>query len=337
MARMKTVQVAKAGGTFEVVQRDVPEPGPGEIRVKVEACGLCHGDSLAKEGHWPGIQYPRVPGHEIAGVVDAVGAGPAVWKKGQRVGVGWAGGHCGLCGSCRRGNFLACKSGRITGIHFDGGYGEYVLAPSVAVAALPDEISFAEAAPILCAGVTTFNALRHTGARAGELVAVQGIGGLGHMGVQFANKMGFKTVAISKGAEKEALARKLGAHVYIDDSKGTAAAELQRLGGARVILATAPHSPSITALVDGLGLDGELMVVSGAPAPIQVSPLQLIPGRRAIRGWASGSAADSEDTLNFCALTGIRPLVETFRRDEASKAYERMMSNAARFRAVLVA
>ncbi len=336
MAKMKSVQVAKAGGAFEIAARDVPEPGTGEVRVKVEACGLCHGDSLVKDGHWPGIQYPRTPGHEIAGTVDAIGAGPTIWKKGQRVGLGWAGGHCGLCAACRRGAFMACRDARITGIHFDGGYGEYVIAAGVALAALPDEISFAEAAPILCAGVTTFNALRHTSARAGDLVAVQGIGGLGHMGVQFARKMGFKTVAISRGADKEALARELGAHVYLDDSKGTAAAELQKMGGARVILATAPHSPSISALVDGLGLDGELMVVSGAPTPMQVSPLQLIPGRRTIRGWASGTAADSEDALNFCALTGIRPRVEAFPREQAARAYERMMSNNARFRAVLV-
>jgi D-arabinose 1-dehydrogenase-like Zn-dependent alcohol dehydrogenase len=337
MAQMKAAQVGKAGGPLELARRDVPEPGPGEVRIKVEACGVCHGDDLVKTGHWPGIQYPRTPGHEIAGTIDAVGAESGDWRKGRRVGVGWAGGHCGGCLPCRRGAFLSCVKGRITGIHFDGGYGEFVIVPTQALAALPDALSFAEAAPILCAGVTTFNALRHSSARAGDLVAVQGIGGLGHLGVQFAHKMGFRTVAISKGTDKEVLARKLGAHVYIDDAKGAAAAELQKLGGARVILATAPNAPSISALAPGLGLDGEMIVVGGSPEPIQVSPLLLIPGRRSIRGWASGTSADSEDALNFCALTGIRPMIEAFPRDKAAEAYDRMMSNAARFRVVLVA
>lgn len=334
--KMNVVQVSRKGGDFELAQRDVPEPGPGTVRIHVRACGICHSDALVKEGHWPGIDYPRCPGHEIAGVVDAAGAGAEKWKKGARVGVGWAGGHCGECDPCRRGAFVLCRNGVITGIAVDGGYAEYVIARKEAVAALPDELSFEEAAPLLCAGVTTFNALRNTGARAGELVAIQGIGGLGHLGIQYAARMGFAVAAISSGQDKEVLARKLGARHFIDHRAEEPAAALQRLGAASVILATAPDSRSISALVDGLAPRGELMIVGAAPEPLAVSPLQLIGNARSIRGWASGSAIDSEDALRFAALTGVRPMIETFPFEKAAEGYARMLSNKVRFRAVLV-
>ena len=335
LAKMKVVQVSKKGGAFEQVERDVPEPGPGMVRVRVRACGICHSDMAVKEGLWPGIQYPRCPGHEVAGVVDAVGAGAEKWKKGARVGAGWVGKHCGECDPCRRGKFSQCRNGAITGIDVDGGYAEYVLVRKEALAAIPDELSFEEAAPLMCAGVTTYNALRHTGARPGDLVAVQGIGGLGHLGVQFAAKMGFAVVAISKGADKEPLARKLGARHYIDQGAQNPAEALQKLGGARAILATAPDSKSISALVDGLGPEGELMVIGAVPEPLTVSPLQLIPDARSVHGWASGSSIDSEDTMRFAALTGVRPMIEVFPFERAAEAYDKMLSNKVRFRAVL--
>jgi D-arabinose 1-dehydrogenase-like Zn-dependent alcohol dehydrogenase len=335
MAQMTAVQIGRAGASFEVVTREVPAPGPNQVRIKVQACGVCHSDVFVKEGHWPGLQYPRVTGHEVAGVIDEVGAGVAAWKKGQRVGVGWHGWHCGHCDPCRRGDFIGCRNLRISGFHDDGGYAQYMLAYSGALALIPDALSPVEAAPILCAGVTTFNSLRHSGAGAGDLVAVQGLGGLGHLGVQFASKMGYRTVAIGKGKDKEALALKLGAERYLDVAAVNVAEELTKLGGAAVILATAPNSKAMSDLIDGLGVGGKLLVVGASPDPISVSPIQLIGQRRVIQGWPSGTGRDSEDTLNFCARTGIHPMVETFPLAQAAAGYERMLSGKARFRVVL--
>lgn len=332
---MRTVQASRAGGPWESVEREIPEPGPGRVRVQVKACGICHSDVLTKEGLWPGIQYPRAPGHEIAGVVDALGPEVSLWKKGQRVGLGWNGFYCTECQACRRGDFVNCARLQIPGINYDGGYADYVIAPARNLAPLPDALSFEEAAPILCAGITTFNALRNTGAQPPDLVAIQGIGGLGHLGIQFANKMGFKVAAISKGKEKEALARKLGAHVYIDSEQGDPAAQLSALGGARVILATAPTGKSMTPLFNGLGRRGELITLGAAMDPIEVNSMQLITQTRRLQGWPSGNPADCEDALNFCALTGVRAMIETFPLGQASEAFDRMMSNKVRFRAVL--
>jgi len=332
---MTAVQVGNPGGAFEVVSRAVPEPSPNTVRIKIQACGVCHSDVFVKEGHWPGLQYPRVTGHEVAGVVDAVGPGVTIWKTGQRVGVGWHGGHCGQCVSCRRGDFMGCRYFQITGFNGDGGYAQYMIARSEAVTAIPDALSAVDAAPILCAGVTTFNSLRHSGARAGDLVAVQGLGGLGHLGVQFASKMGFHTVAIGRGKDKEALALKLGAARYLDTETTNAASGLAQMGGASVILATAPNSKAMSELIDGLGVGGKLLVVGASAEPITVTPIQLIGARRSIQGWPSGTARDSEDTLNFCALTGIRPMLETFPLERAAAAYDRMLSGNARFRVVL--
>ena len=335
MAQMTSVQVSGPGGSFEVVKRTVPEPGPNTVRIKIQACGVCHSDVFVKEGLWPGLHYPRVTGHEVAGVIDSVGSGVTNWTKSQRVGVGWHGGHCSLCSSCRRGDFMGCQSFQVTGFQEDGGYAQYMIARSEAVVALPDALSPVEAAPILCAGVTTFNSLRHSGASASDLVAVQGLGGLGHLGVQFASKMGYHTVAIGRGQDKEALALKLGAVRYLDTDKTNVANELTKMGGASVILATAPNSKSMSELIDGLGVSGKLLVVGASADPIQVTPIQLIGARRTIQGWPSGTARDSEDTLNFCALTGIRPMVETFPFEQAAAAYDRMLSGKARFRVVL--
>src|SRR6266700_5044426 len=297
MAKMKVVQVPKQGADFEIVERDIPSPDAGHVRIRVQACGICHSDSLVKEGYWPGIQYPRVPGHEVAGVIDDVGSGVTGWKKGQRVGVGWHGGQDGTCLPCRRGDFANCRNLKICGISYDGGYQEYMIAPVEALAAMPESLDAVEAGPLLCAGVTTFNALRHSGALPSDLVAVQGIGGLGHLGIQFANKFGYKVVAVGRGSQKAALAKKLGAHVYIDSKATNAAEELQKLGGARVILATATDSKSMSELVDGLGPNGKLMVIGATYDPIEVTPIQLISGSRAIHGWASGTPSDCEDTL----------------------------------------
>ncbi len=332
---MKAVQISKAGGNFELVERPIPQPGRGQVRIKVEACGICHSDALVKEGHWPGIQYPRVPGHEIAGRIDAVGTEVTLWKPGQRVGVGWHGGHCFWCDACRRGDFLLCENGKITGISFDGGYQEYMLAPAEAVAALPDDLPAEEAAPLLCAGITVFNSLRNAGARAGDLVAVQGIGGLGHLGVQYARQMGFRTVAIGRGGDKKPLAVKLGAHEYIDTSAGDPAQALQKLGGARVILATAPDSKSMSALIDGLGANGKMVIAGAGFESLTVTPLQLIGGRKSIQGWPSGTARDSEDTLRFSSLTGVRPMIERYPLEKAVDAYQQMITGKARFRVVL--
>ena len=335
MPRMKAVQVSKPGGNFELVEREIPNPARNEVRIKVEACGICHSDALVKEGHWPGLQYPRVPGHEIAGRIDAVGADVTPWKPGQRVGVGWHGGHCFVCDACRRGDFVLCQNEKITGISFDGGYQEYMLAPAEAVAAIPDDLPAAEAAPLLCAGITVFNSLRNAGARPGDLVAVQGIGGLGHLGVQYARQMGFRTFAIGRGKDKEPLARKLGAHHFVDTTAGDPAQELQKFGGAKVILATAPDSKSMSALVNGLSVNGKLLVIGASADPITVTPLQLIPGKKQIQGWPSGSSIDSEDTMRFSALTGVRPMIEKFPLEKAQEAYQQMITGKARFRVVL--
>jgi D-arabinose 1-dehydrogenase-like Zn-dependent alcohol dehydrogenase len=332
---MKAVQVSKAGGNFEVVERPIPEPGRMQVRIKVEACGICHSDALVKEGHWPGIRYPRVPGHEIAGRIDVVGPDVIQWKPGQRVGVGWHGGHCFICDPCRSGDFNLCQFEKITAITFDGGYAEYMIAPSEAVAAIPDDLPADEAAPLLCAGITVYNSMRNAGVRSGDLVAVQGIGGLGHLGVQYARQMGFRTVAVGRGQDKEALARKLGAHHYIDTSAGAPAAALQKLGGARLVLATAPDSKSISALVDGLAPGGELLIVGAGLEPLTITPLQLIGGRRSVQGWPSGSAKDSEDTMQFSSLTGVRPMIERYPLEKAAEAYDQMISGRVRFRVVL--
>ncbi len=332
---MKVAQVPKPGADFEIVEREIPDPVAGQVRIKVQACGVCHSDTLTKEGAWPGIQYPRVPGHEVAGVIDEVGAGVTTWKKGQRVGVGWHGGHDGTCRECRRGDFRNCKNQKISGISYDGGYQQYMIAPIEALAAIPDTLSDVEAAPLLCAGITTYNALRHSGALPGDLVAVQGIGGLGHLGIQFAHKFGYNVVAIGRGGETAALAKKLGANTYIDSAATNAAEALQKLGGARVILATAPSSKAMSGLIDGLGPNGELMVVGADFEPIQVSPVQLIVGSRTIQGWAAGTPSDSEDTLRFSELTGVRAMIETFPLEKAAEAYARMLSGKAEFRVVL--
>src|SRR5437660_4807615 len=332
---MRVVQVPRAGGPFEFVERDVPEPQPGWVRIKVEACGVCHSDSLVKEGLWPGIQYPRVPGHEVIGVVDAVGEGVKPWKNGQRAGVGWHGGNCGYCDHCRCGEFFACTVSLLTtGISFDGGYAEYMVAPAEALALVPNELSAVDGAPLMCAGVTTFNALESSGARGGDVVGVLGIGGLGHLGVQFAARMGFKTVAIARGKDKEAFAKKLGAHHYIDSQSSDPAAELNKLGGAKVVIATVTHAGAMTAVLGGLAPNGVLMVI-GAAGPLSVDPILLITGSRSVEGWYSGTAIDSQDTLSFSALSGVHSMNEVFPLERAAEAYERMMSGKARFRVVL--
>jgi D-arabinose 1-dehydrogenase-like Zn-dependent alcohol dehydrogenase len=332
---MRVAQVTTVHGPIQVVERPIPDPGPGKVRVKVEACGLCHSDVITKEGLFPGMVYPRVPGHEIAGVVDAVGEGVTTWTKGQRVGIGWIGGHCTVCQPCRRGKFATCEQAQIPGIVYDGGYAEYLITSAQGLAKIPDALGFAEAAPLLCAGITTFNALRHSGALPGDLVAVQGLGGLGHLGIQYANKMGFETVAIGRGQDKQDFAAKLGAHHYIDTSAGDPAEVLQRLGGAKTILATAPDSKSMSPLVGGLSVDGVLMVVGVGPDNIEVSPFQIVLARRSIKGWPSGTATDSEDAMRLAALSGIRPMIEKFPLAEAAAAYDRMISGKARFRVVM--
>jgi D-arabinose 1-dehydrogenase-like Zn-dependent alcohol dehydrogenase len=332
---MKAAQIPKAGADFQIVEREIPKPGIGHVLIKVQACGVCHSDALTKEGAWPGIQYPRVPGHEVAGILDELGAGVSGWKKGQRVGVGWHGGHDGTCLACRRGDFRNCRNRKISGISYDGGYQEYMVAPVEALVPIPDSLSDVEAAPLLDAGVTTFGALRRSGAFPGDLVAVLGIGGLGHLGIQFANKFGYQVAAIGRGSEKAALAKKLGASVYIDSKSTNAAEALQKLGGAQVILATAPSSKAMSELIDGLGPNGKLMVIGATFDPIEVTPVQLITGSRTIQGWAAGTPADSEDTLRFAELTGVRPMIETYPLEKAGEAYARMMSGNAQFRVVL--
>jgi D-arabinose 1-dehydrogenase-like Zn-dependent alcohol dehydrogenase len=334
-APMKAAQVPNPGADFQIVEREIPTPDRGHVRIKVQACGVCHSDVLTKDGSWPGIQYPRVPGHEVVGIINEVGAGVSDWTMGQRVGVGWYGGHDGTCTACRRGDFINCRNLKIAGISYDGGYQQYMLAPVEALVAIPESLNDAEAAPLLCAGITTFNALRHSGASPGDLVAVQGIGGLGHLGIQFANKFGYRVAAIGRGSENAALAKKLGASVYVDSRATNAAEELQKLGGAQVILATAPSSKAMSELIDGLGPNGKLMVIGAAFDPIEVTPIQLIGGSRTIQGWASGTAIDSEDTLRFAELTGVRPMIETYPLERAAEAYARMLSGDAQFRVVL--
>ncbi len=333
---MRAVQVPKAGGAFELVEREIPEPGAGSVRIKIQACGICHSDSFTKEGTWPDVRYPRVPGHEIAGIIDAVGAGVAGWTPGQRVGVGWHGGHCGYCDSCRRGDFVTCQvAPQVPGITYDGGYAEYTVTPAAALALIPEGLSPVEAGPLMCAGITTFNSLRNSGARPGDTVAVLGVGGLGHLAIQFAAKMGFKTVAVARGRDKESLSRKLGALDYIDSQAQDVAAELGKLGGARVVVATATSGKAMSAAVGGLGINGKLIVIGAAADPLEVSGLLLLAGRRSIVGWPSGTSMDSQDTLSFSVLTGVRAMTEVFPLERAAEAYERMMSGKARFRAVL--
>jgi D-arabinose 1-dehydrogenase-like Zn-dependent alcohol dehydrogenase len=334
MTTMRVAQVSRPNGPLEIVEREIPEPGPGWVRIRVQACGICHSDALTKEGTWPGIEYPRVPGHEVAGVIDAAGKGVGGLKAGQQVGVGWNGGYCGQCDHCRRGDFFACVTGRITGISHDGGYAEYMVAPASAVALMPAGLLPAEAAPLMCAGLTTFNALRNSGARPGEVVAILGLGGLGHLGIQYAAKMGFHAVGIARGRDKEPLARRLGAAAYIDSQAQDPAAELLKLGGAAVILATATSGEAMSAVQGGLAVNGTLMVV-GAAHSMQVSPLLLLAGRRSVKGWASGTSIDGQDTLAFSARTGVRSMNETFPLERAPEAYDRMMSGKARFRVVL--
>jgi D-arabinose 1-dehydrogenase-like Zn-dependent alcohol dehydrogenase len=333
--KMKAAQISKPGGDFELVEREIPEPGAGQVRVKVDACGICHSDVLVKEGLWPGIQYPRVPGHEIAGRVDAVGDHVTNWQKGERVGVGWHGGHDFVCDECRRGDFAMCVNRKVTGIDFDGGYAEYMIAPAEAVALIPDELPAEEAGPFMCAGVTVYNALRNSGARAGDVVAVQGIGGLGHLGVQYARRMGFQTIALGRGKDKEPLAKKLGAHRYIDSNVVDPVKELQKLGGARVILATAPSAKAISSVVDGLGVNGNLLIPAAPNDPLTISVLPLIMGRRLVSGTYSGTARDSQETLEFSALAGVHPMIEKYPLSQVSQAYEQMHSGKARFRVVL--
>jgi D-arabinose 1-dehydrogenase-like Zn-dependent alcohol dehydrogenase len=332
---MKVVQVPAAGADFQIVEREVPEPGAGHVRIKVQACGVCHSDVLTKEGLWPGIQYPRVPGHEVAGIIDALGAGVSGWTSGQRVGVGWHGGHDNTCPECRRGDFRNCRNLKVAGISYDGGYQEYMIAPIEALAAIPEGLNAVEAAPLLCAGITTYNALRHSGALPGDLVAVLGVGGLGHLGIQFARQFGYRVAAIARGPEDAALAKKLGASLYIDGSRERASEALRRQGGAQVILATAPSSKAMSEAIDGLGPNGRLIVLGAAPEPIEVTPLQLIMGSRSIHGWASGTPADSEDTLRFAELSGVRPMIETYPLAKAAEGYARMLSGKAQFRVVL--
>jgi D-arabinose 1-dehydrogenase-like Zn-dependent alcohol dehydrogenase len=329
------VQVPAAGGAFELVQKQFPEPGPGHVRIRVQACGVCHSDSITKYGLFPGIAYPRVPGHEVAGVLDAVAADVPLFKPGQRVGLGWHGGHCNYCAACRRGDFVLCENQQISGISFDGGYADYVVAPANALALIPEDLAEVDAAPLMCAGVTTYNSLRNSGARPGDTVAILGIGGLGHLAVQFAAKSGYRTVAIARGQDKAPLARQLGAHIYIDSTTQDPAAELQKLGGARIILSTLTSADALAAGVNGLGLNGKLIIVGVPEKPFEVNALPLILGNRAVAGWASGTGMDSEDTLKFSALSGVKPMIETYPLERAAEAFDRMMSGKARFRAVL--
>jgi D-arabinose 1-dehydrogenase-like Zn-dependent alcohol dehydrogenase len=335
MSKIKVALVPKAGGDFQIEEREVPQPGPGEVRVKVEACGICHSDVLVKHGGFPGQQYPRIPGHEVVGVIDDLGSGVSEWKKGDRVGVGWHGGHCFVCDSCRRGDFVTCQNEAITGITRDGGYAQYMLARHEALALVPAGMDSAEAGPLMCAGITTFNALRNSGARVGDLVGVQGIGGLGHLGIQYAAKAGYRVVAIGRGPENGALAKKLGAFAYVDSKSGRVADELKKLGGIKVLLATAPSAKAMSETIDGLAVGGKLLVV-GAPAePLEVSVFSLLLARRGIQGWPSGTARDSQDTLEFSQFAGVRPMIEKYPLAKVKEAYERMESGQAQFRVVL--
>ncbi|MFZ0742797.1 MAG: alcohol dehydrogenase [Terracidiphilus sp.] len=331
----RAMQVAAAGGAFELIKKEFPEPGPGQVRIRVQACGVCHSDSLTKQGLWPGLRFPRIPGHEVAGVLDAVASDVPLFKPGQRVGLGWHGGHCNYCTPCRRGDFVLCENQQISGIDFDGGYADYVIAPANALALIPDDLNDVDAAPLLCAGITTFNSLRHSGAGPGDTVAILGIGGLGHLAVQYAAKSGYRTVAIARGQDKGPLAKQLGAHIYIDSTTQDPAKELKKLGGANVILSTLTSAKALEWALDGLALSGKLMVVGAPDGPIVVNPFPLLLGRLTVAGWPSGTGMDSEDTLKFSALTGVKPMVETFPLEQAEAAYDRMMSGQARFRVVV--
>ena len=336
MPLMKAMQISKPGGDFELVQKEIPAPKENEVRLKVQACGICHGDAVVKEGHFPGIQYPRVPGHEVVGIVDKSGPHVSRWQVGQRVGVGWFGGPCMKCDACKMGDFTNCRSALTTGISFDGGYAEYMVAPQQAMTLIPDELKSLEAAPLLCAGRTIFSALRNSKARGGDTVAIQGLGGLGHLGIQFAKKLGFRTVAISRGKDKQELAYKLGAHVYIDTESTNAVKELQKIGGAKVIVSTAPNSKAITDVIGGLGFDGQLIIVSAPGDPLVIPPGSLLWGRHAVQGWVARSTGDkSEDAINFSVLTGTLPVIEVFPLEQAPQAYEKMMTAKVHFRAVL--
>jgi D-arabinose 1-dehydrogenase-like Zn-dependent alcohol dehydrogenase len=332
---MRVAQIAGPGGRFELVDREIPEPNAGEVRIKVQACGICHSDVLTKDGQYPGIQFPRIPGHEVVGLVDRLGKGVSGWNLGQRVGIGWHGGHDGECVQCRRGDFRNCRNQKIPGISYDGGYQEYMIAPVTALASTPEGLDACEAAPLLCAGLTTFNSLRHSGALPGDLVAVQGIGGLGHLAIQYASKFGYEVAAIGRGPGNAALAKKLGAHLYIDSNVTNVAGELQEMGGAKVILTTAPSAKAMSPLVDGLGPNGKMIVLGAAFDSLEVTPLQLLAGNRALQGWVTGTPADAEDTLRFSQLAGVRPMIETYPLEEASEAYARMLSGEAQFRVVL--
>jgi D-arabinose 1-dehydrogenase-like Zn-dependent alcohol dehydrogenase len=334
MTTMRVAQLSKPNGSFELVDRQVPQPGAGSVRIKVQACGICHSDSFVREGTFPGVQYPRVPGHEVTGVIEAVGSGVVQWRPGQRVGVGWHGGHCGHCDPCRRGSLFACQTQQVTGVTYDGGYATHMIAPASAVALLPEGLSAVEAAPLMCAGITTFNALRNSGARPGDVVAIHGLGGLGHLAVQYASKMGHRVVAIARGKDKEPLAKQLGASIYIDSHSQDPAAELLRLGGAKTILATVTNAEAMSAVQGGLAIDGMLLLVGAVPS-MELSPMALIMGRRSVKGWYSGTSIDSEDTLAFSAQAGVRPMTETFALESVSEAYDRMISGKARFRVVL--
>jgi D-arabinose 1-dehydrogenase-like Zn-dependent alcohol dehydrogenase len=332
---MKAAQVPAAGAEFEIVEREIPAPNRGEVRLLVQACGVCHSDVVVKDGSFPGIQYPRVPGHEVVGIIDEIGAGVTGWEPGLRVGVGWHGGHDGTCRECRRGDFVNCRNGKVPGISYDGGYQEYMVAPVEALVSIPDTLSSVEAAPLLCAGLTMYNSLRHSGAVPGDLVAVQGVGGLGHLGIQFARKCGYEVAAIGLGSETAELAKELGAHLYIDGLKTNPAEALQSRGGARTILATAPSAKAMSSLIGGLAPNGRLMVVGVAFDSLEVTPVQLITGTRAIQGWSTGTPADNEDTLRISELTGVRPIVETYPLEKAAEGFARMLSGKARFRVVL--
>jgi D-arabinose 1-dehydrogenase-like Zn-dependent alcohol dehydrogenase len=333
---MRSVQVSKPKGALEVIERNIPEPGLAQVRIKVQACGICHSDSFTKDGLFPGIQYPRVPGHEIAGVIDALGEGVNEWKPGQRVAVGWHGGHCGRCESCRRGDFITCRYLQVPGISYDGGYADYMVAPKEAVAVIPNELSATEAAPLMCAGITTYNALRNSGARVGEVVAILGIGGLGHLGVQFASKMGFNTIAIGRGKDEEELMKRLGARQYIDSRSQNAVEELTKLGGAKVILGTVPSGKAMSSILGGLAVNGKLIMIGVSEEPVEVPPALYVIGRRSLVGWPAGTSIDSQDTLSFSVMSGVRPMTEVYPLERAGEAYEQMMSGRARFRAVLI-
>ena len=333
---MRSVQVPKPNAPFEFVEKDIPEPGPTQVRIKVQACGICHSDSFTKEGTFPGIQYPRVPGHEIAGLIDKVGKDVTQWGTGQRVAVGWHGGHCGYCESCRRGDFITCKYAQVPGMAYDGGYADYMIAPVEALAVIPEQLSAIEAAPLMCAGITTYNALRNSGARTGDVVAILGMGGLGHLGIQFASKMGFNTVAIGRARDiEEELMKKLGARQYIDNRSQNAVEELNKLGGAKVILATVPSGKAMTEILGGLAVNGKLVIIGASDEPIQVPTSLMILGRRSLIGWPAGTSIDSQDTLSFSVLSGVRSMNEVFPLERAAEAYDHMMSGKARFRCVL--